>query len=158
MDAGLPQLEPIFDIRLEFDQRLRIGPVPGGGHVGFTAIAGGEVCGPRLTGRAIPHSGGDWARIRDDGVIVFNAHYLLEASDGTLIYLRNTGYGRTGMRPLGPGESYEEAERTQHYFRVTPQFDVPVGPHDWLTRTVVIGYGERHENPDHTIFRYFAVP
>ncbi len=154
---SVPELEHVFDVRLEFDQRLRFGPVPSGGNMGFTAIAGGEVWGPRLNGRAVPHSGGDWARIREDGVIVFNAHYLLETTDGTLIYMRNAGYGRVGMRPLGPGESYSEAERRQHYFRITPTFEAPSGEHDWLTRTVIVGRGERHDNPDHTLFSYFAV-
>jgi hypothetical protein len=152
-----PKLAPAFDIKLEFDQRMRFGPVPGGGLVGFTAIAGGDVWGERLTGRAVPHSGGDWARIREDGVVEFNAHYLLEAADGTLIYMRNSGYGRAGMRPLAAGESYDAAEMQEHYFRVTPRFEVPTGPHDWLTRTVLLGFGERKKNPDHTVFHYFAV-
>jgi hypothetical protein len=152
-----PKLEHAFDIRLEFDQRLRYGPMAGGGHMGFTAVAGGEVWGPRLNGNAVPHSGGDWARIRDDGIIEFNAHYMLQAGDGTLIYMRNVGYGRTGMRPLSDGEEYDEAERAKFYFRVTPKFEAPAGPHDWLARTVLLGFGERHSTPDHTIFHYFAV-
>jgi len=41
--------------------------------------------------------------------------------------------------------------------RGTPYFDTPVGPHDWLTRTVIVGSGKRHANPDYTIFTYYAV-
>jgi len=36
-------------------------------------------------------------------------------------------------------------------------FDTPIGPHDWLTRTVIVGTGKRHANPDYTIFTYYAV-
>lgn len=54
--------------------------------------------------------------------------------------------------PAGPGGSEQ-----QYYFRTTPQFDTPVGPHDWLTRTVIVGTGRRHADPDHTIFTYYAV-
>ena len=43
------------------------------------------------------------------------------------------------------------------YFRCTPYFRVPEGPHDWLNRTVVVGGGERKSNPDHSVFRYYAV-
>ena len=39
----------------------------------------------------------------------------------------------------------------------TPRFDAPTGPHDWLTRTVIVGTGQRFLNPDYTLFRYFAV-
>jgi hypothetical protein len=41
--------------------------------------------------------------------------------------------------------------------RTPPVFDTPVGPHDWLTRTVILGTGKRHANPDNTIFTYYAV-
>ena len=43
------------------------------------------------------------------------------------------------------------------YFFITPVFDTPVGPHDWLTRTVILGRGARKPDPDHTVFDYFAV-
>jgi hypothetical protein len=36
-------------------------------------------------------------------------------------------------------------------------FDTPEGPHDWLTRTVILGTGRRYGNPDHTIFTYYEV-
>jgi hypothetical protein len=43
------------------------------------------------------------------------------------------------------------------YFRCTPSFRAPIGPHDWLNRTVIVGGGQRHQDPDYTIFRYYAV-
>ena len=49
------------------------------------------------------------------------------------------------------------------YFRCTPYFRAPVGPHEWLNRTVVIGVGQRRpklkpeDPPDHSLFRYYAV-
>ena len=36
------------------------------------------------------------------------------------------------------------------YFRCTPYFRAPEGPHDWLNRTVIVGAGERHQAPDCT--------
>ena len=58
----------------------------------------------------------------------------------------------------------EEQKKTQGfqiksntYFRITPVFDAPVGPHDWLTRTVIVGRGRRLPDPDHTVFDYYAV-
>ena len=72
---------------------------------------------------------------------------MVEADDGTPIYIHNRGY-LYNLQPNAPGPAY---------FRCTPYFRAPVGKHDWLNRTVIVGGGERHSNPDHTIFRYFSV-
>jgi hypothetical protein len=165
MNEGLPipqlQLEFAFQVKLFFDDRVRFEPrTPMGGRV-YVRIAHGEVTGPRLQGRAIPQSGADWARGRADGVAELNAHYMLEASDGTPIYLYNRGYlyGRQADgRPLPPEErptNFEVAQST--YFVITPVFDVPAGPHDWLTRTVIVGMGERLPGPGSTLFTYYTV-
>ena len=106
---------------------------------------------PDLNGRVVPSSGGDYANLRPDGVVEMNAHYLLEASDGTLIYLQNRGYGY-----IDPSER-RATGKDAAYLRLTPVFRTPIGPHDWLTRTVIVGAGERRENPDHTVFRYYVV-
>jgi hypothetical protein len=42
-----------------------------------------------------------------------------------------------------------------NYFVCIPAFDAPVGPHEWLTRNVIIGRGRRIPSPDHTVFDYF---
>lgn len=143
---------------------------PSGGRV-YVPPAGGDVLGPRLKGRVIPNSGADWARRHTDGAAELNAHYMLEADDGTPIYLHNTGflYGRTeeGVpipmahqqsqnAPMASGETtWKIASDT--YFICTPVFDTPVGQHDWLTRHVFIGRGRRIPSPDHTVFDYFIV-
>ena len=73
-------LEFAFRIRLEFGAgpRIRLGPVHPGVVRGFVSVLGGEITGPRLTGRVLPRSGGDWPRIWSDGMVEFEAHYLLE--------------------------------------------------------------------------------
>jgi hypothetical protein len=149
-----PVLEHAFDIRVDFDRRITCGPISGGGQMGFVGVCGGTIHGPRLNGRVVPMSGGDYAHVRPDGVVEINAHYLLEASDGTPIYLQNRGFlDRSPHRANAAAEPDKDA----YYFRVTPVFRTPIGPHDWLTRTVILGGGERHQNPDYTFFRYYAV-
>jgi hypothetical protein len=152
-----PRLEFAFDVRLRFENRMRFGPVPAGGYLGFVTIAGGEIVGPKLTGRVIPYSGCDYARMRMDGVVEFDAHYLFEAEDGTPIYIHNQGYGRAKPAPLLPGEQYDDSELEAHYFRVTPRFQAPAGPHEWMTKVVFLGVAERRKNPDHTVVRYYIV-
>lgn len=93
--------EHVFDIRLNFDKRWTVGPIPGGDRFGYTSLgAGSTVSGPRLNGRIVDYSGADWPMMRQDGVVELNAHYMMEADDGTLIYIRNLGYvhGRNDVR------------------------------------------------------------
>jgi Protein of unknown function (DUF3237) len=152
-----PSLEFAFDVELRFENRMRFGPVPAGGFLGFVTIAGGTISGPLLNGRVIPYSGCDYARMRSDGVVELNAHYLFEAADGTPIYVHNQGYGRAKSAALAAGEEYGHAELDEHYFRVTPRFQAPEGRHDWMTRVVFLGRARRYKNPDRTAFRYFVV-
>jgi hypothetical protein len=71
---------------------------------------------------------------------------MLEADDGTPIYIENRGY-IYNTQPGAPGPAY---------FRCTPYFRAPIGAHDWLNRTVIVGGGERHAAPDYTLFRYYS--
>jgi hypothetical protein len=146
--------EHVFDVRIDFADRWRWGPISEGGHQGYTSVAGGTVTGPRLQGRVVPNSGADYALIRPDGVVVLNAHYLLEAADGSLIYIYNRGFVVPGQGGADrkPGELPQPS-----YFRCAPTFKVAKGQHDWLDRTVIIGGGVRHNNPDHSIFHYYAL-
>jgi hypothetical protein len=113
--------------------------------------------GPRLRGKALPHSGGDYALFRPDGTVSFDARYLLQEDDGTLILLTNRGYQDDTMKRLGEmvfsgGPSVDPAE---YYLRAFPTFEVETGKHDWLTRHVFIGVGER--KTDGNRIRYYAL-
>jgi Protein of unknown function (DUF3237) len=142
-----------FDIRINFDKRWLIGPVSGGANVGYTSVgAGSTVSGPRLNGKLVDYSGADWPIVRQDGVVELNAHYMIEADDGARIYIRNQGYVHGSLAPDVPA-----------YFRCTPYFRAPIGPHEWLNRTVIVGVGQRRpklrpeDPPDHSLFRYYAI-
>lgn len=149
-------LEHVFDITVYFgSDREVFGPLPGGGSQGYTPAIGGIIKGPRLSGNVVPHSGADYATVRTDGVIELKAHYLLEADDGTKIYIQNLGY----LVPSTPDGAVKNEQGLVQptYFRVTPYFRAPEGKHDWLTRTCVVGGAERRAGPDHSFFRYYAV-
>lgn len=152
LDASL---EFAFETRVDFtSDRCVFGPMPDGSSQGYTPTSGGILSGPHLQGRVIAGSGADFATVRADGVIEIASHYLLEADDGTKIYINNRGY----LVPANEKEAVVVNDTRQPaYFRFTPQFRVSAGPHDWLNRTLIVGAGERRSNPDHSIFRYFAV-
>ena len=165
MDTPDPlNLKFAFRVELFFKERVRFEPTtPMGGRV-YVPPAHGTISGPRLQGKVVPYSGGDWARGRADGVAELNAHYMFEADDGTPIYINNRGflYGRgDDGKPLILSDEQKKTQgfkiKSNTYFSLTPVFDAPVGPHEWLTRTVIVGRGRRVPEPDHTVFDYFAV-
>jgi hypothetical protein len=156
-----PHLEFAFECRLLFTRVFAVPNVPDGGFRSAVLVDGGSFEGPRLRGRAVPNSGGDYAHFRDDDTAVFDARYLLEVDDGTMIYMQNRGFlwGRTAdaMARLrawafadGPPVAHKD-----YYLRAQPTFETPKGPHDWLTRHVFVGVGERR--PDGNFVRYFAL-
>jgi hypothetical protein len=67
----------------------------------------------------------------------------------------------------GPLRDWDQAEGEEpsipRYFRCTPYFRAPEGPHSWLNRTVILGIGQRvpkvepNDPPDHSLFRYYAI-
>ena len=150
--------EHAFDIRINFDRRWRTGAIHAGGpDHGYTSVGiGSTVEGPLLNGILVDHSGADWPVIRTDGVVELNAHYMIQANDGALIYIRNLGYVHGRL-------TQPDGTELAPYFRCTPYFRAPEGPHEWLNRTVIVGVGQRRpqttpdDPPDHSLFRYYAV-
>ena len=156
-DMSPPGLSFAFRILLQFDAgpRLRFEPAFQAGRRGFVAVQGCSVEGPRLSGRVLPRSGGDWPRLWQSGLTEFEAHYLLEAADGTPIYIHNRGLAYATPEVQARIESGMPVPADQTYCRVTPRFEVPSGPHDWLARTLFVGKGERRGAE--SIFDYYAV-
>ena len=151
-----PRLEHAFTVRIDFPPgpRLRY-PVRGGDHRGFVSVAGGVVTGPCLQGEVVAGSGGDWPLFRGDGVVAFDARYLIRAQDGTVIQVSNQGFAYAPAEVQARIDRGEAVDPAENYFRLAPRFEVADGPHAWLSRNVFVGYGEKH--PDHSIFDFFLV-
>ncbi|MDP3739743.1 MAG: DUF3237 domain-containing protein [Hyphomonadaceae bacterium] len=163
-DIPVIGLRHAFSVSIFFEERITIASVRG--RV-FVPAVGGEVWGPRLQGRVVPYGGADFAV---GGAL--DAHYMLEASDGALIYINNRGFmkaigvppaARPAPAPLKPGEILNQRMQGTALadvplrMRLTPTFDAPEGPHGWMNRTLFVGHGGRFMNPDHTIFTYYEV-
>ena len=87
-------------------------------------ITGGTFQGPRIKGKVLA-GGMDWQLIRADGFLEVYAEYMMQADDGALIHVVNSGL--ISMRPGTP------------YVRTTPVFEAPNGPHAWLNEAVFTG-------------------
>lgn len=153
----IPSLDLAFHVRLDFGEgpRTRFKPADKTFTRGFVAVLGGEVSGPRLSGRVVPQSGGDWPSMWDSGLIEFEAHYMLEASDRTPIYIHNRGVAYSDAAVLEQIEAGGIPDPDATYCRITPRFEAPAGPHEWLNRTIFVGVAERRGAS--TYFDYYAV-
>jgi hypothetical protein len=123
-----PELLPICLLTADLGEPIAIEGTPSGTRR-LIPILGGEISGPRLRGKVLP-GGADFQTIRHDGVIDLHARYCLELEDGARVYVENSGYRH------GPPESV--------YFCTSARFECATGPHDWLTRHIIVAQGVRH--------------
>lgn len=139
-----PQFEYAFSIALTLTKAVWLTPTTMGATRAAVYAADGTIEGPGIKGKVVPMSGGDWPLQRPDGVIDFDARYLLELDDGTHIYLQNRGYRWAYTPEVAERMARNEpADPSEYYMRVSPKFDVPQGPHDWLAKYVFVGVAEK---------------
>ncbi|KAL4737921.1 hypothetical protein BDV11DRAFT_206388 [Aspergillus similis] len=119
-----PQLEYAFTLQVDLAPALDFGTTFSGDRR-FIPISGGVVTGPRLRGRIVPNTGGDWNAVRPDGVVHVYARYTIEADDGTMIGITNEGYGRASRDTM---KSVFEADDPS-------VASLANGGRDWYTRT-----------------------
>jgi hypothetical protein len=89
-------------------------------------ITGGWFRGPAIAGRIVP-GGADWQLLRADGYLVLDADYFMAADDGTQIHVRNKGLWHS------PNNDWPA-----DYALTTPEFEAPMGKHDWLNKHVFV--------------------
>lgn len=139
-----PTLQHAFTLQLQFPagERVRFAPAGLDFRRGFVAVAGGSVTGPMLQGKVVAGSGGDWPRLWPNGLVEFEAHYMLETHDGVPIYIHNSGIAFTSADTLKQIEA-GQAPTVAPYCRITPRFEAPDGPYAWLNQHVFVGTAER---------------
>jgi len=152
-DIAPPSLDFVFAARIDIGTPQEMGQVALGRRR-VIPILGGRFEGPRIAGRIVP-GGADWQLIRPDGVAVVEALYTLEASDGTLIYIRNVGMRHGPPEVIARLAAGEAVDPTAYYFRAAPVFEVAQGAHDWLTRSLFVAQGQRLA--DAVLLRVYAV-
>jgi hypothetical protein len=138
-----PKFEFAFTVAIDLTPPVWIRPTSMGATRAAVWAAQGTFEGPRIKGRVIPMSGGDYPLLRPNGVIDFDARYLLEADDGTPIYLQSRGYRWAEGDAMERMMRNEPLEPHEYYMRVSPKFDVPEGPHDWLGKHIFVGVAEK---------------
>lgn len=135
------RVEHIADLVVDVGTPVEVGAGPAGFRR-VIPILGGEARGPKLWGRVLP-GGADFQLVRSDGVVEVHARYVLEAPNGSCIYIENSGLRH------GPAEAMERLRRGEPvdpsliYFRSTPRFETGSEAYAWLTRFVFTASGVR---------------
>lgn len=152
----VPRLDYAFTISIELAGLHWVTPTALGDTRAAIYAASGKIEGPRLQGIVVPMSGGDFPLQRPNGVIDFDARYLLQADDGAIIYMQNRGYRWARSAEIAERMARNEpVGADDYYMRVTPKFDAPTGPHDWMTRHIFLGVAEKIPNANR--IHYFVV-
>lgn len=131
-----PGLEYVFTIEAEIEPPRSAGGSPTGERL-HIPITGGRVHGPCLDGRILP-GGSDWPVIGPDGISRIEAHYTIQAADGTLIYVVNKALRASSPEILVRLRSGEQVAPSEFYMRGAPVFDAPTGAHRWLSERLFV--------------------
>ena len=151
-----PHCEYAFTISIDLDGLRWIEPSVLGNTRAVIYAASGTVEGPRLNGKVIPMSGGDFPLQRPNGVIDFDARYMLEADDGAVIYMQNRGYRWARSPDIAERMARNEpVDANAYYMRVSPRFEAPAGPHEWMSQHMFVGVAEKIPNANR--IHYFVV-
>jgi len=137
-----PRLEHIADLTIEIAAPIEVGET-GHGERRVIPITGGKVSGARLNGNIRP-AGADYQIVRPGGVAELVACYVIEADDGALIYIENTGIRHGPPELIARLRRGEPVDPKLIYFRTMPRFETASPKYAFLTRHLFIGVGARH--------------
>ena len=115
-----PQLEFAMTISINLGQAYFVRPSQYGSERAAVYLLDGTVKGPNITGIVVPNSGGDFPWVRPDGVIDFDARYLLQTDDGANIYFQSRGYRWGTPEAMARMARREPVADDSYYMRTVP--------------------------------------
>jgi hypothetical protein len=137
----VPALVPMTRITVEVAGVASLGAAPQGERR-FVPLLGGLVQGPELNGTVV-QGGVDWQWARADGVLEIAAHYVICATDGSLIEVKSDGL-RHGppqvMARLARGEAVGPGE---YFFRTLMRFTTGAPAWAHLNQVMALAVGQR---------------
>jgi hypothetical protein len=134
--------EPEFLYRVTapvYPDRDPVGETPDGLRMKFLLRQGGTVEGPALKGEILP-LGGDWMRIRPDGVGIAQINALIKPAGGGVVLTEYSGvvdFGPDGYRLLVAGGGPKRAS-----IRFAPRYLTAEPRLSWMNRIQGLGIGE----------------
>jgi hypothetical protein len=148
-----PRLEFVMEAHVTVGAAQEIGRAPAGERR-IIPITGGTFEGPDLRGRVLT-GGADWQIIRPDSAVELDARYTLETESGGMIYVRNRAIRHGSPEVLRKLREGVHVDPSEYYFRCAPVFETAIPELQWMTRSILIGDGERF--PDRVAIRFWRV-
>jgi hypothetical protein len=147
-------LQPLMTLRLQVEPIISAGPTPAG-EVRVIPFTSGSFEGPDLRGKLLP-GGTDWQRVRGDGVLEINAHYMLETEQGERIEVVSQGIRHASPEVLDRLARGERVAASEYYFRTHIRLTTAAPRLERLNRMLVVSFGERMKSAVH--LQLYAVP
>ena len=117
---------------------VSVGDTPDGLRVIYPLAPGGTVKGTHIDG-TVEHLGGDWMRVRPDGIGIASARALVTTSDGAKLLTEYSGvadFGPDGHSALLAGKPPDQVP-----IQLTPRFLTSDAKWSWVNRLQCIGMG-----------------
>lgn len=145
--AGSPLLAQSAGLMTEhvgtFSASLDVPQVVGQVADGFRQIVyvkSGTVSGSKLNGTVLP-GGGDWVRVRSDGIFVLDVRVTIELDDGQLALMTESAYGVIPQAVFGRIAAGEEVDPAEYSVRAVMRFETASEQYAWINQTLFIGVG-----------------
>lgn len=117
-----------------------VGPTPDGMRQ-IVYTTGGTLTGSKINGTLLV-GGGDWLRVRSDGVFIIDVRATVQLDDGNLAYLSYPGYAVMPQEMFGRILGGEEVDGSEYYFRVLPRFETASEQYAWLNHSIFVATGQ----------------
>jgi len=136
--------EFLFQMYVKLAPPMEIGQGPEGNRLVFMGESG-TFEGPKIAGKVLANSGGDWSRIRTDGSGALDVRLTLRTNDGALILMTYFGRMVTTPEEMDYALDFAKPDDPQgahrYYFRTNPLFETGDARYTWLNHIVAIGKG-----------------
>jgi hypothetical protein len=152
-EIATPGLSFIGELSAKVALPVDVGKIPQGMRR-IVPILGGEMTGPRLTGKVMP-GGTDYQVWRRDGITEIHARYVIETATGARVYVEASGLRRAPPEVMERLFRGELVDQSSIYFRTVPKFETSAPELAWLMRSIFLCAGARY--PDRAVLRFFEV-
>jgi len=152
-EIATPGLSFVGELSAEVAAPVDVGATAHGARR-IVPIVGGQMTGPRLSGKVMP-GGADYQIWRNDGVTEIHARYVIETAIGARVYVEASGLRRAPPQIMERLFRGEPVDQGAIYFRTVPRFETSDAELGWLMRSVFLCAGTRY--PDRAVLRFFEV-
>ena len=135
------QLLHLTHITVDVGALVTLGPTPQGERR-YVPLLGGVVQGPELNGTVLP-GGFDWHLMRADGVLEIAAHYVICATDGSLIEVKSDGLRHGPPQVMARLARGEAVGRDEYFFRTLMRFTTGAPAWAHLNQVMALAVGQR---------------